>query len=579
MALAAPLTPENDVGLSLSTLEPSAETVPDANPKLFRRSGRSINNAVLLPGSSHTTFLTRELQTLLELKRDVLADWVAVKDKPNIEVFLRELSANLSGANERRAVYPKEEIYNAVKDLVNGVNTWIASPLRRQVFLYSMKCLQQTKPPGELAELPQEPDLKQLSEKIATNDPSWRDHRHWKPLKSFLRELEWTLEQAEKEKFPYNKLVVSKALMDSRVVVEEWTGRKLRQEVLSAMDRCLALNGVENNTPPAQETTFDSQPRPGTPFPIPFPATPPPTTLQSSHQHLHLHAPLAELRMSRLLRDPDNLENIFLLTGIMEQVSNNVCARRFDEWTSALVQMQDRVQKSSFTPDIQTWALERIEDCKKTLRSKWGAYQTPLLIEALEKLVELKELVRPGQMEYKNKSQLGAFLSRLSNSLTMANDRSASYPREAIYDAVKVLTNKVVKTWMNSNVKHQVVLDLMRCSQQTKPLGGFAELPQQMDLNELSENIAKDRRWHDEGRWRPLLRFLGELEWTLEQAGKEKFSYDKQVVRTDLIDSKAVVEKWFESEIKRQVVLAMDKCLGLIGATEEHPPPAFTTTV
>ncbi|KAG6847785.1 hypothetical protein H0H93_006012 [Arthromyces matolae] len=200
----------------------------------------------------------------------------------------------------------------------------------------------------------------------------------------------------------------------------------------------------------------------------------------------------------------------------------------------------------------------------------------PVEVEMISTLEMIVQTVNRGSQP---KQDIPPLLERLAADLTTANQQNAPYPRIYIYNTIKYLLVGVLKKWPRSKVRRKMVMSSMKCLQQTKPPGLFAELPYELDLKDLSWRIENDTALKDRSTWKGLMDFLLELQWTLLQAQEQDFSYDKLVLDEALMNSRNAAEKWVKGINKNDILLLMDTCLALIWVGKEHPAAALTATV
>ncbi|KAG6818667.1 hypothetical protein H0H93_002994, partial [Arthromyces matolae] len=201
---------------------------------LFRRDPGTANAN---EGSSQTTPFAKELKTLWWLQDHINNELkIPIVHKRAIENFLGTLAEHLKIANKESMRYPREDIYNAVLEIGNGVlNKWGNSVVRHTVVAYSMECLEETKPPTGFANLPREFDLKTLRSALY-NDLRLDAKGRLKLLTKFLNDFEDILQLASRQEFSYNRLMVDQVLMDIKSMVQTFNKTQTKERILSSID-------------------------------------------------------------------------------------------------------------------------------------------------------------------------------------------------------------------------------------------------------------------------------------------------------------------------------------------------------
>ncbi|KAG6818898.1 hypothetical protein H0H93_000491 [Arthromyces matolae] len=238
---AAPVTPGNNAEPHSSVLMPYSETVSGVIPKLFPRVGPDNPIPIAPSVSSQAILLTEYFNELAEINRRLRTERFSLKDQQGVADFLQKLFDHLTLANQSNTPYLRHNFYLLLKELLNTVKKWKNVNVRHEVIITSMECLQQTKPPGEFAPLPYEDDIENLPRRIENNDTARVKDENWRQLIDFLLELEWTLEEANRQKFPYDAQHMRKILMDSIKAVEVLRKSKANGDIVLLMDKCLAL--------------------------------------------------------------------------------------------------------------------------------------------------------------------------------------------------------------------------------------------------------------------------------------------------------------------------------------------------
>ncbi|KAG6849254.1 hypothetical protein H0H93_009959 [Arthromyces matolae] len=281
--------------------------------------------------------------------------------KHNLDNDLKLFAAALKATNNLGVSYRRDVIYKAVKDLLNEVLiNWEGYWLKPYVSQSLVECLVQTTPLTGFGELPLESELKEWSRRMIQNDQTWKD------LQFFLNTFEWVLEQAKERALPYNILAVEEELKKLKSAVQTWGTHKAVTAVQDDINECQALNLSKVSPPPPAPSNF----HPSVPLSCPSMSHSSPSstsTLLCYDQHPAPEEQSSAERLVMALVTSTSQDHISQLPRAMEQVPDDVCARRLQDWNFSISLMLSCLSTRVGT---EQRVLENLDLALRILRSK-----------------------------------------------------------------------------------------------------------------------------------------------------------------------------------------------------------------